>query len=347
VSLPHLSRRRLAALITAALIPGSVLAASRADVGPFRKTAKIKTAKIIRSSISQTVSSSGEIVADTEVKVKFQTSGRLAWVGVKEGDRVKKWQAIAALDRRLLEKRLKKDLNAFVREYTEFNDTQFDNKDVPLSETIARIKERAQIDLNQSIIDVEIRDIAIKYATIYSPIDGVVTKIDTPVAGVNITPATAVFTVADPTSLIFKAGVDETEIRLINEGQEVAVSLDALPDEQLQGRVRQVSFTSETASGGGTVFPVKVSLPELADFTYRIGMNGDAEFQIKPKENILVAPTEALLPDDKVWVKRGEGTFEKVSVETGIENDEQIEITNGLKEGDEVVVSGFKELPKN
>lgn len=343
MSLLKLTRRRIIVLITTLLIPGSVYAASQAGVGPFRQVSKIQTAPVNRATISQTISASGEIAAETKIDLKFQTSGRLAWVGVKEGDQVKKWQAIAALDKRELENRLKKDLNTYVRERTEFDDTRDEHPDPGLTDAIQRLKQRAQLDLDQTVLDIEIRDLALKFATLVSPIQGLVTSIDIPVAGVNITPATAVFTIADPNSLVFKIQVDETDIRFVKEGQEVVIRLDALPDQELKGRIVQIAFTSETASGGGTVFPVKVSLPPLDGFTYRIGMNGDTELLISAKENILTIPIEALLPDNQVWVKRAEG-YDKVRIQTGIENDTKIEITEGLTENDEVVIEGFEDL---
>lgn len=344
MSFLRLTRRRTIALVSAILVPGSVFAASKAELGPFRQAAKIKTVPVKQKTISQTISASGEISAGIEVNLKFQTSGQLSWVGVKEGDKVKKWQAIASLDRQELEKRLKKDLNTYVRERTEFEDVWDDYPDPGLTDAISRLKERAQIDLDQTVLDVESRDLALKYATIISPIDGVVTAIDVPVAGVNITPATAVFTVADPNSLVFEVQVDETDIRFIQEGQEVIIFLDSLPDQELQGKVAQISFTSETASGGGTVFPVKVSLPETEAIAYRIGMNGDANFLVSTRENVLTIPVEALQPDNHVWLKRA-GDYQKVEVEVGVENDTDLEILSGLSEGDEVVSEGFEDLP--
>lgn len=343
MTLLHLTRKRIIALITALIIPGTVLAASKAQVGPLKRHLQVNTAQVKRGSISQTVSASGEITAATQVDLKFQTSGQLAWVGVKEGDRVKKWQALASLDKNELEKRLQKDLSTYLEERTEFDDTQDQYPGAPLTDLIKRLKERAQIDLDQTVLDVEIRDIALKYSVLVSPIAGIVTHLDVPVAGVNITPAAAVFTVADPESLIFAAQVDETDIHAIKEGQGVQLTLDAFPDQKFSSQVSQISFTSQNSRGGGTVFLVKIPLPELEGVQFRIGMNGDAEFLVRSAEDVLTMPIEALLSDNQVWVKRGE-SFGKTEVKTGIETGAEIEILEGLSQGDEVVTSGFENL---
>ena len=69
----------------------------------FRKPAlKIETVKITRGDIIESISASGEVDASEKADLTFQGSGKLAWVGVKEGDVVKKYQAIAKLDTFLL-----------------------------------------------------------------------------------------------------------------------------------------------------------------------------------------------------------------------------------------------------
>ncbi len=64
--------------------------------------------KVKRQTLKEFLSLSGDIDAEEKTTAKFQTSGLLTWVGVKEGDYVKKYQGLASLDRRELEKNLKK-----------------------------------------------------------------------------------------------------------------------------------------------------------------------------------------------------------------------------------------------
>src|SRR3989344_7100970 len=69
-----------------------------------------------KQTIKDELSLSGEIAADEHVILRFQSSGRLAWVGVKEGDYVKKYQGVASLDQREVQQNLKKYLNTYVNE---------------------------------------------------------------------------------------------------------------------------------------------------------------------------------------------------------------------------------------
>jgi len=120
--------------------------------------------------ISDTLTLAGSISTDQVASVRFQNSGKLIWVGVRVGDRVKKWQALASLDKNELKKNLITQYNDYRTELSEFQDTQDTYKSTRekylVTDTIQRILDRTQYSLNKSVIDYEIADMAIKEATI-------------------------------------------------------------------------------------------------------------------------------------------------------------------------------------
>ena len=329
----------LAAIITIALI---FIPVKKRFFTPLE--VKYETAQVKKQDLTETISTSGEIESENQVDLKFQTSGLLSWVGVKEGDQVKKWQAIASLDQRELKKSLEKKMLAYLNERWDFeqtNDDYQEEKDNRLvDDEIKRILEKAQFDLESSVLDYEIADLTVKLATIVSPIEGIVTHIDTPIAGINITPASAVFTVASPGQMKFIANVDEVDIGNIKEGQQVKIVLDAYSDQEFEGIIDKIAFSSVRSSGGGTAYPVEVNLPENNGLQFRIGMNGDADIIIAQETDILIVPFEAVIEkDDKKMVKVIEGNkIKEVEVETGIESDTKIEIISGLEEGQTVII---------
>ncbi|KUK83465.1 MAG: membrane-fusion protein, partial [Microgenomates bacterium 39_6] len=260
-----LNKRRLIIIIILLLVTaGVVFAVSRPD--SVSKKEEIETVEVKKGDLSLTVSASGQIDAQEKAQVRFQTSGQLAWVGVNEGDTVKKWQALASLDKRELEKRLEKELNDFMTQKWTFDQTHDDYQEekdnAVITKEIERILDKAQFALSNQVIAVELVDLAIKYATIYSPIDGIVTQIDSPLPGVNITPAQATFTVINPNSLYFSLAVDEIEVVSLSEGQEAKISLDAFPDQTFSAQIDQISFTP--LSGQGTKYQVKLKLIDSA-----------------------------------------------------------------------------------
>lgn len=289
--------------------------------------------------IAQYVSASGKVMANQAVSLSFQTSGKLAYVGVSEGDKIKKGKLVASLDKKQLEQTLRKYLNLFEREFTEFEDTNEQLKDSVLSDSIRRIKSRAQIDLNQTVLDVEIQNEVIKMANLYSPIDGVVTNVNPKYPGVNIAPNSAIFEIVNPKTVYFEAKVNEIDIAQIKEGLPVEIKIDAYPEEVLTEKVNSISFSSTTTSTGATAYIVKISLPSNESMKYRLGMNGDSKIIISQKDNVLLAPQSAIveIQDKKyVWVVEND-LSKKVEVETGISSTNEIEITKGIKEGNHII----------
>ena len=310
---------------------------------------QIEIAKVELKTLSETVSSSGKTKANKQVDLKFQMAGQLAWIGVSEGDHVQKSQVIATLDSRELQKNLEKALRDYSKERNDFEEDRRDTyKDKPLTDTIKRILEKNQWDLEKAVLDVELKDIALKWSRLITPIPGVVTHIDTPVAGVYVTTAN-VMTVADPISIIFAADIDETDIGKMAQGQIAQIRLDAFPDKTFSGKVTKIAFAAETSSGGATVYPVEVSFTETGNI--RVGLNGDVTITLRDIPSALSIPYEAIKESRKnesVYVIKKTGkTYEKVTVTTGVETETEVEITSGLIVGDEVVIKGFQQLPKN
>lgn len=305
------------------------------------KTFSDKTTVKIQN-LKKTVSASGKIQSNTVATLKFQTSGLLTYVGVKQGDLVKKGQLVASLDARELEKSLKKKLNDYMTERWDFEeDRTVTYKDMALSNTIQRALDKNQFALDKTVLDVEIADIALKFSNLYSPIDGVVTEVDAPLAGVNVTAATATFTVADYNDIIFSINVDETDISQVKVGQLVDIKLDAYENETFPGVVSKIGFTSTTTSSGGTAFPVEVKFPDNSSLRFKIGMNGDAEIITSTVENTLVVPTDYIFEDNGknyVYIVSGDNTLTKKFVGVGIESEDKTEILSGLKKGDTIAI---------
>lgn len=296
---------------------------------------KYQLAPVVRADIRQTVTASGRIKSQTQVDLKFPTGGLLTWVGVKEGDKVKKWQAIASLDKRELTKTLQKYLLDFSKERADFDeDRQVTYRDKVLTDTLSRILAKNQYDLDKAVLDVEIKDLAVKLATITSPIAGVVIRTEPPVAGVNITSTAAIYTVADPDHLIFEAEIDETDIGLIAIGQAAELVLDAFPDKTVALTVDRIDLNASLDSAGATVYQVELNLADPAGLY--LGLNGELTLITAEKTGVLTVPDSAV-SDGTVRAVRNK-RLETVMVETGISSGETIEIVSGLAEGERVVL---------
>lgn len=314
---------------------------------PTKFTPKtLKEISVTRQDIKEVLTLSGSIDAEKKSVLKFQTSGLLAWVGVKVGDRVKKWQAIAGLDQKELKKNLQKEFNDYRTSLSNFNDTQDTYKDTKqnllVTDTIQRILDRSQYSLNNDVISYELNDIALKYSTLTTPIEGVVTAVDQSIPGVNITPASASFTVVDPSTIYLKAEVDQEDTPKIKVGQSATVRLDSFSDKVFDSKINFIAF-SPVAGQSNTVYEIRFDLPvtDNKNLDYRLGMDGDADIILAESQNALTLPIEAVSEEKNqkyVLIKDENNKINKKEIKTGIETDTEIEILEGLKENDKVIV---------
>ena len=132
--------------------------------------------------------------------------------------------------------------------------------------------------------------------------------------------------------------VDELDILSIEEGQSATVTLDALEDQELEGEITKISSVANTGSNSVT-YPVTITLPK--EDSLMDGMSATAVITISKSENVVTIPVLALQEKgDEVYVytqKSEDGTLSgEISVETGLSDGSNVEITSGLSEGDTV-----------
>ncbi len=297
---------------------------------------------IKRENLEETLSLSGAVDADEHVILRFQTSGRLAWVGVKEGDMVKKYQTIATLDQRDVKKRLEKSLNDFAKERRDFDQSKDDNQrvgDQPIREDgdrMKRILENAQWDLNSSVIDVELSTLSVEYANLWTPIAGRVIRVDTKFSGVNVTPAGSEFEIVNPDTLYFSFTADQTEIIRLKEGMQGDLILDSFPDSTVKGIIEYISYTPKQGETG-TVYEGRVNLKNEYTPQLRLGMTGDISFTLQKRNQVLVIPSNYVQKDAKgsyVNLINSDGKETKTYIKVASEIDGNFEILKGLQEGD-------------
>ncbi len=304
---------------------------------------------IKREDLRETLSLSGEIQADEHVILRFQTSGRLAWVGVKEGDRVKKYQGVASLDQRDVQKRMQKALNDYAKERNDFDQSGDDNSrvgDQPTREAgnaMKRLLEKAQYDLTNSVLDVELQDLAREYSYLYSPIEGIVIRADSKFPGVNITPTGAEFEIVNPETLYFSFTADQTEVVKLKEGQKGELVFDSFPDSKVMGEIEYLSYTPKSGETG-TVYEGRMKLLGENLSKYRFGMTGDVSFVLSEKYNVVSIPSNYVLSDAKgTYVeKKVMGKPVKTYIKVGAEIDTVYEVLKGLSENDQIYITNSK-----
>ena len=335
--------------------------------GKKEEKVEFETAKVEKQNISTSITATGTIEPVTSVTVGTQVSGIVSKLYVDYNSVVKKGQVIAELDKTNLISELnraKADLtsaqSSLNYETSNFNryKTLFEKGLVSADEyESAKLSfERARQTVNSSSESVQKAQTNLGYATITSPIDGVVLSKSveegqTVAASFN-TPE--LFTIAqDLTDMRVIADIDEADIGGVKEGQRVTFTVDAFPDDKFEGQVTQVRQQATTSSNVVT-YEVVISAPNK-DLKLKPGLTANVTIYTLEKNDVLAAlakalrfmPNEALLSKGqqiedveaktKVWTLEG-NTFKAHAVETGTSNGMLTEIVSGISAGTEVLV---------
>ena len=327
-----------------------------------------ETAKVERATISNSVTATGTIEPVNKVEVGTQVSGIISKIYVDYNSIVKKGQVIAELDKINLESELasaKANLASSKSEldYQETNykrmkalhdkgfisDDDFDIADL----SYKKAKEAYLVQLQT----VQKAQTNLGYATITSPIDGVVLSKDVEegqtVAASFSTPT--LFTIArDLTDMQVVANVDEADIGNVRDGQRVTFTVDAFPDDTFEGRVKQVRQQGEEESNVVT-YEVVISAPNN-DLKLKPQLTSNVNIYTEKIENVVSVPAKALrfspskemmndgekIKDcnatNKLWIKEA-NILKAYPVKTGITNGIRTQILEGVKEGTAVITN--------
>ncbi|WP_312280078.1 efflux RND transporter periplasmic adaptor subunit [Oscillibacter sp.] len=202
----------------------------------------------------------------------------------------------------------------------------------------------AEDSLKSAELSMETSQKQLEDYTITSPIDG--TIVDKKIkAGEKVESGNTLCIIYDLSYLEMTLSVDELDITQVTVGQNVTITADAVEGETFTGQVTKISMAG-TTSNSATTYPVTVRIDDYGDLWP--GMNVDAEIVLAENDNALSIPSAALERGNKVLITanspsaanaledKAPDNYVYVSVETGVSNDDYIEITSGLQEGDTV-----------
>jgi len=179
-------------------------------------------------------------------------------------------------------------------------------------------------------------------ASIEAPFDGVIANVYVKegdlVPAPTMAPKTIIYMI-DPTSMELVVEVDEIDVPELELGQDVIITLDALPGQELSGTVAAI-YPVPTEVGGVVVYDVKIAFRVPDGSGIKIGMSASADIVLAKRENVLLVPSRAVRKDSagnsyvNVMV---DGDIQERQVVTGIGDSFQTEIISGLQEGETVV----------
>ncbi len=195
----------------------------------------------------------------------------------------------------------------------------------------------AQASLDSAKVAVDVAQRNLDKASIYAPFDGVVSVVNFS-QGDSAGTGTAV-SIVDLSNLQVKVLVAEVDMAKITVGQTADMTLDALQGKTYSAKVIAISPVG-TVTQGVVNYPITVAVNN-ADGAVKPGMTANLAVEVDRRDNVLLLPTRAVRTqgNQKIVTVEYKGQNIQVPVGTGLTNDTQVEITNGLQEGDVVLLN--------
>ena len=323
-----------------------------------------KTELPFYSSLDTKTVATGKLNPEEEIELKPQISGIVDQIFVEEGDLVRKGdliakirvvpneQALGSAKSRINSARLSFenaqtlfDRNKLLFEKGVISKQDFENSELSLNqskESYAQAQDDYKIIKQGSLSGGSSAN-----TTIIAQIPGTILEIpvregDQVIQSNNFNAGTTIATIADMSKMIFEGKVDESEVGKLEEGKDIKVILGAIAEKEFPAVLTFVA-PKGVEENGAVQFTIKADVAIEAHTKFRAGYSANAEIEIESKDSVLVIK-EALLQFNRITEKpfvelrQEDGTFSKKNVTTGLSDGINIEITDGVEEGDQIKV---------
>jgi HlyD family secretion protein len=336
--------------------------------GGKKKGNGLKYVPVKRGDIAEKALAVGTLEPDQEIKVKSTIPGIVSEVLFKVGDAVVKGSPLfnispnptpleyveARRNMEVAEVTLSKiladrDRNAQLFQSKLISKSQMDTLEAEYNEARLRhrvAEERFQL-LEKGRIEMSNRSVD---SIVKAPISGIILSLsafqgDPVVPLTNFQPGTDLCSMADMKTILFKGTVDEIDVGKLVPNMEAEIQIGALAEKKIRGTLQRI-FPKARKEGNATLFDVEIILGEAPGIILRAGYSATAYVKIQEHKNALIIPERLVLSEEGkrfVEVKANE-TISKVEVKTGLSDGLNIEILEGLKEGDQVVERPPREI---
>ena len=386
-------------------------------LGTKEKATEVEIAKADEMTIVETVSATGKIQPEIEVKISSEVSGEIIALPVKEGQVVKKGDLLVKInpdlytsgynrtlaglsgtkaglsqsDASFKEAKANYDRNKILFDKGIISKSDWD-KSISAYEVAKAAQESAFYNVKSASATVNEAKDNLGRTTIYAPADGTISMLNVElgerVLGTQQMTGTEILRVANLNNMEVEVDVNENDIVKIAVGDSARVQVDAYLKKNFKGIVTSISNSASTALTANQVTNFKVKIRILKESyqdlvankpasysPFRPGMTATVDIITKRKEKVLGVPISSvvvksdttavkkLVVEDKnseenkikpksdkkyecVFVKVGDKAKIKV-IKTGIQDDTNIEVTQGLKKGDVVIVGPYNTVTKD
>lgn len=313
-------------------------------------TEDVSTSRAKHTSLAKTISGSGNVQPQNQETLFFLASGRVAYLGFAEGDRVSEGVVIASLDATVLEhsvtsaeaqyrsaqaalNKVLDDIHLFQYGNGGFANVGSANE----TQTQKTARQEAEEAVNVAYDNLQSAKKELELSTIIAPFNGKISSIQ------NISPGTNVSLVSDSSVTVagggplkFVANILEQDIGNIHQGQPVTIKLDADKLNNFKGTVEKIAPTQTVLPDGRKIVKVDIQSDDLQT-NARAGQTGTIEVSINLNQNAVV-PSWLILANKYIWVFSANRPQLK-QITAGQTVDGFTQVTSGLSGQDQVILN--------
>lgn len=314
----------------------------------------VSTVSVDKGDIIRTLNLVGEIINDQTVTMTALLDGEIISIKAREGDAVSKGDTLAELDSQEANKLLDKanaelqyqqqNVETTTRNYQRLrNLSRAGNASRQALDDALNAMLSAEAAVKVATASVSLAELKLQNARIEAPFDGTVV-LQSAEIGQWVEAGTRLFTIVSDTGNVIEAEVDSSEWSRVELEQVALLSTDAIPEKQWPSRVKWIA--PNISEDSGNTFAVRFSLGDDTP-AFLLGQELDVDLELDRVTDVLTAPLQALIeesPGQFVVYVADAGEAKRRTVEIGLKNLIDAEITSGLDQGDVLVLPGRHRL---
>ncbi|MBD3290039.1 efflux RND transporter periplasmic adaptor subunit [candidate division KSB1 bacterium] len=306
---------------------------------------EVQVEEVKKGSITQTVSGSGKIRPEVEVKISANVSAEIIGLYVEEGDKVKKGDLLVELDAKRYEAALERAKSNLKSARANLKKAKSDYKrtlDLYTKKLISDAEKEsaeatlllAESEVEQAQASLEETEDQLQKTKIYSPMTGTVSQLNKELGEIALGStfqADVIMVVADLSNMEVVAEIDENDVVLVSIGDSTNIEVDAIPDTTFSGIVMEIAHTATTRGLGTqeevTNFEVKIAVINPVD-KLRPGMSATVDIATETRRNVLHVPIQAVtvrMPGEINAKKPGEAETDSESDKKETGETEQVD----------------------
>lgn len=347
-------------LIMSLIVGCSTQSSEEENITKEEEYIPVEIEKAQHKNISNVTTLSGRIYADKDVMILPKVPGKVTSLNVQIGDKVNKGKVLFTLEKKDIQKQVdqaKIALDAAKTNY-ELSKEQIDNAKVNFERTKELYEQGAisqaqfeqaklgasdkslealQISVNQAQLAYDQAVEALNNASVTAPIGGTISSVNIDV-GEMASNAQPAITIVDMDNVYVQINITENLISGIQQNQEVTVVIPSAKEEEFTGKIDSISPVSDPRT---QLYPIKIYIPNT-EHTIKPGMLAQVSLSTDTRENVVAVKSEAVVErngESFIYIVEDNKAVEK-KVKIGLDTGDYVEIIEGVKEGDNIIVKG-------